>query len=73
MRALKRLWQAIRWLLLKVGRALGRINTVVLLTVSFYVILLPLGLARRLVGKRTPPAGWLQRPPLAPDHFKRQF
>ena len=73
MAALKELWQAVRSLLLVIGRAMGRINAFVLLTLSFYLILFPLGLLRRLFGKRASAAGWVPREPLEPDHFTKQF
>jgi len=73
MRALKKLWQAVRSVLLVIGRAMGRINAFVLLSFSFYLILFPLGLLRRLFGKKSAAAGWLPREPLEPDHFKKQY
>ncbi len=55
------------------GLVLGRINTVILLGVSYYVILLPLSLIRRLFTKPRDPGGWLPREELPPDHFKNQY
>ena len=73
MRTLKKFWHGVRSVLLVVGRAIGRVNTFVLLCLSFYLILLPLGLLRRLFGKKPPASGWLAREPLEPEHFKRQY
>lgn len=68
--------RALRWVrgrLLSLARMLGRINTAVLLTISFFLLLLPLSLIRRLIHQERPPNGWLPRAPLAKDHFHRQY
>jgi hypothetical protein len=65
--------RALRALLLKIGKVLGRINATLLLLVSFYLILLPISLVRRALTRRQETTGWLERPPLARDHFKKQF
>ena len=73
MGVLRKSWQGVRSVLLAIGRAIGRVNTFVLLSLSFYLILVPLGLLRRLFGKKPPASGWLPREPLAPEHFKKQY
>ncbi len=73
MGTLRRIWQTVHSFLLKVGHVLGLINTTVLLTFSFYVILLPTALFWRLKRKSRQPAGWQKRLPLPRDHFSRQY
>ncbi len=70
---MKRFWQIVRGTLLRIGYFLGRINTFLLLTLSFYLILLPLALLWRLFSRRTDSPGWRPRAELPPDHFKRQY
>ena len=68
------LLQILKRMLLRVGFFLGRINNFLLLTLSFYLLLFPLSLLWRLFWRRKEPSqGWLPRPELPPDHFKRQF
>lgn len=56
----------------KVGMAFGRFNNGLLMAVSFYLILFPTGLIRRVVkGKKEQP-GWIKREPLSPKHFEKQ-
>ena len=70
---LKKAWSWIRSFLLKLGRFMGLINSVVLLTLSFYVILLPTALLWRLTGKNKREAVWIKRPERPADHFSRQY
>ena len=60
-------------LLRKLGAFIGKINTFVLMTVSFYLILFPMAMIRRLFasGKRT--AEWKSRPPLDRKHYEKQY
>jgi len=41
----------VRWLWMKLGAVLGWINTRILLTIIFYLVVLPAGLIMRLFGK----------------------
>jgi hypothetical protein len=70
---MRRVLRALRAILLRIGKVLGRINTALLLLVSFYLILLPISLLRRVFAGKQEEPGWLKRPPLAKDHFKKQF
>jgi hypothetical protein len=70
---MRRVLRALRAILLKIGKVLGRVNTTLLLLVSFYLILLPISLVRRAFKSKEVKQGWLQRPPRARDHFKKQF
>lgn len=70
---MKRFAEIVRESLLRIGFFLGRINSFVLMTLSFYLILLPLALLWRLLARRPDPGGWLPRSELPPDHFKRQY
>ena len=70
---LKKAWQMVRRFLLKIGHILGLINTTLLLTFSFYVILLPTALYWRLKAKQRQPEGWRRRAPLPNDHFSKQY
>lgn len=70
---IKKALRRLRGVLLRVAKVIGRVNTFVLLTVSFYCILLPLSLMRRTVTRRREPSGWLRRKPLAKKHFSKQY
>ena len=64
----------IHGLLLKLGRVMGRVNTFVLLVFSFYLLLLPLSLLRRVfVRSREEGGAWHRRDPLPKDHFHKQY
>lgn len=56
----------------RLGLLIGRFNNYLLLAISFYVLLMPIAVARRLRRRRTP-TGWLDREPLPRDHFRKQF
>jgi hypothetical protein len=61
-------------LLLKLAKVMGRINTVVLLFLSFYLLLLPISLLRRVFGRpQHRDGGWHRRDPLPEDHFRKQY
>ena len=55
------------------GIVLGRVNTFVLMTVSFYLILLPMAMIRRLVVRGKRKASWQQREPLENRHYEKQY
>ena len=55
------------------GLTIGKVNTFLILCVSFYVVLLPMGLLRRVFSRRSQPQTWTKREPLNPAHFKKQF
>jgi len=57
---------------MKFARLLARVNTFLLMAFSFYVLVLPIGLIRRLVSGEEP-KGWIRREPLAREHFRKQF
>ncbi|MBI4447229.1 MAG: hypothetical protein HY645_15160 [Acidobacteria bacterium] len=64
LRILLLLWKAL-------ARRLGRINTLLLLVISYYAVLLPLSLFLRRRHTRQP--GWRSREPLPPEHFRKQY
>ncbi len=70
---MKKIWHAVRIPLLAVGKVLGRINTTVLLTLLFYILLLPLSVVRKVLERGGEEAGWLERAPLKEGHFKKQY
>lgn len=70
---MKKIWHAVRAVLLAVGKVLGRINTTILLTLLFYLLLLPLSLVRRLLEGRGKDTGWLERAPLKDGHLEKQY
>ena len=63
----------IHGLLLKLAKVLARINTFVLLLLSFYPLLLPLSLLHQVLGRSQDQGeGWHRRDPLPEDHFRKQ-
>ena len=68
-----RVWRWLRRVLLSLARVLGRINTLLLLAISFFLLLLPLSLVRRVLVRNSLPSGWLPRDPLAKDHYHKQY
>ncbi len=58
---------------MKFARLLARVNTFLLMAFSFYLLVLPIGLIRRLARGAEKPEGWNRREPLAPDHYKKQY
>lgn len=65
--------RSVHRILLRLARFIGRINTFLLLAVSFYLVLFPLSLFFRIFGKRKAHSGWLERPALPRDHFRKQY
>ncbi|MDA2923508.1 hypothetical protein MYX65_02440 [Acidobacteria bacterium AH-259-L09] len=65
--------RTIRALLLQLAKLMGRFNTFVLLLISFYGILLPVSLLRRVFRSNKEERGWLKRDPLPKDHFQKQY
>ena len=57
----------------RVGRSLGTFNTSLIMILSFYLLVFPLALLRRLFSRRPSPHGWIPRPESDPKHFERQF
>jgi hypothetical protein len=72
-------WPAAVWW--KLAMVLGYINARVILTIAFVLVLTPMGLLWRLIGKdplsrhRKSWTGWSPSPPRFrdPDHFKRMY
>jgi hypothetical protein len=60
-------------LLRALGTLLGRINTFILMTLSFYLILLPTALIRRLFVSRRRAPEWHIRKPLDRKHYEKQY
>jgi cell division protein FtsW (lipid II flippase) len=61
---------------MKLGEAIGFVTTPVIMAVVYYVILSPIAIARRLIGRRKPArdSHWHQRPPLPQaERMERQF
>ena len=67
------LLRVLKALLQRLGKAIGRVNNMFLLTASFYAGFLPIALLRRLARKPELPPRWLKRDPLEPEHFRKQF
>jgi hypothetical protein len=68
--------EAVRRAWMKLGDAIGYVTTPVLMAVVYYIVLTPIGLARRLVSPRTTARDsyWHRRPPLPPPaRMERQF
>lgn len=57
----------------RLGLTIGRINTFLILSLSYYVVLFPMGLVRRLLSRRKTAQSWKKREPLPASHFDRQF
>ena len=56
------------------GMAVGHFNTGLLMVISFYLLVFPFGLVRRILGKRSrAKSGWIQRGELKSDHFEKQY
>lgn len=66
-------FEMVRTALLRFSRFIGRLNTVLLLSISYYLILCPLALFRRLAAREKDPGGWLKRDALAKDHYRKQY
>lgn len=61
---------------MKIGEAMGRVTTPVLMALIYYLVVTPIALLRRAVSRRQPPrvSNWHRRPPLPPpSRMERQF
>ena len=61
---------------MKIGEAIGRVTTPVLMALIYYLVVTPIALIRRAVSRRQPPrvSNWHRRPPLPPpSRMERQF
>ena len=61
---------------MKIGEAIGRVTTPVLMALIYYLVVTPIALMRRAVSRRQPPrvSNWHRRPPLPPpSRMERQF
>ncbi len=59
---------------MRFARLLARVNTFLLMAFSFYALVLPIGLIRRVFsGRLEMKEGWVRREPLAPDHYRKQY
>ncbi len=70
---MKRAWRHFLRVLMAIGHFLGRIHSVLLLSFSFYAILLPISLCRRLIRRTPPDSGWQARHGLPKDHYRKQY
>ena len=57
----------------RLGINIGRLNTFLILSISFYVVLFPVGLLRRLFSPKKAPQGWTERKPFRSSQFEKQF
>jgi|GEM_PF-2790292 len=57
----------------RLGLAIGKFNTFLILSFSYFLVLFPIGLLRRTLSRKTVPDGWIGREPLEPGHFEKQF
>jgi hypothetical protein len=67
------MFKKIQFLLRTFGAFLGRINTFLLMTISFYFLLTPMALIRRLFVSRQREPEWQQRKPLDSKHYEQQY
>jgi len=58
---------------MRFARLLARVNTFLLMGFSFYVLVLPIGVIRRLAHGAQKPDGWIRREPLAREHYRKQY
>lgn len=56
-----------------IGMAIGRFNNLLLMLISFYLLLLPIGFVRRTFAPKERPTGWQDREKLDRKHFEKQF
>ncbi len=62
------------WLIwMRFARLLARVNTFLLMGFSFYVLVLPIGLIRRVFSRTQEAEGWIRREPLAREHYRKQY
>ena len=57
----------------RLGLAIGKINTFLILSLSYYAVLFPVGLVRRLLSRKKAPQSWTERKPFKSSHFEKQF
>ncbi len=57
----------------RLGQGFGRFNNTLLMTISFFLLVWPTGLVRRLLSRKRGNRGWLERHPLPKDHYRRQY
>lgn len=61
---------------MKLGEAMGRVTTPVLMGVVYYLVVTPIALTKRALSRRQPArdSNWHRRPPLPPpSRMERQF
>ncbi|RPJ53168.1 MAG: hypothetical protein EHM23_31480 [Acidobacteria bacterium] len=58
---------------MRFARLLARVNTFLLMAFSFYVLVLPIGVIRRVSGRMLQHEGWVRREPLSPEHYRKQY
>jgi len=57
----------------RLGMAIGKVNTFLILCLSYYLILFPVGFARRHLSRKPGGPAWNPRKPLDRSHFEKQF
>lgn len=70
---MKRLLRILIEPLRRIGMLIGRINTLLLIGISFYLVLTPIGFARRVFSRRSEKVGWKKRSPLDRRHYEKQY
>jgi len=65
--------RTVQLILRKIGAFIGGINTFILMTLSFYLILFPMAMFRRLFVSRKRATRWHPRKPLDRKHFEKQY
>jgi hypothetical protein len=69
-----RMFVFIRKTLMAIGKPIGRVQTFLLMLISFYLVLLPTAIFYRLlVRNQTPRGRWIKRSPVDEDHLQKQF
>jgi len=68
-RGLQVFWQGFQ----RVGRLIGTFNTSLIMILSFYLLVFPIALLRRLFVRRPDSVGWVTRSPVDNKHFEKQF
>lgn len=65
-------FRVLLYFLRRLALRIGRFNTVLLLSIAFYLLLLPLAWLRRRF--RSPElTGWIRRVPRDRNHFEKQY
>ncbi len=70
---MKRLLRILVEPLRRLGMLIGRFNTLLLIGISFYVVLTPIGFLRRTFKRNPEKGGWKKRSPLDRSHYERQY